>query len=978
MIKTAPPGKGLTALKTMTGAMILFAGIMVGFVSAEEGFPGIAVALSVERFEAEIRQISSAENPLQQLVLPPLQIAWTGALDLGVCRDALRLANQMIPGRIPVWLRLRLTPPPPGTQGPEIEDRVKSWVAALKRQIDFDFDGLILDADETISTELGRLVVLSCSVTLKSGLRERLIAIPGAMMDALGPAAGAYVDRYTFKAGEAWPAVMRRFAEAKILRPAFVIWDGSEDPGLREAYLESVLTSRTYSVDLFIVASGRPERLGDLLATGNILRTQIPSQLTRLQDDNSRLYVARQDGSRPRQAVFVDALLDNVVILAKIGEAAASPRPLRYISVSGDTYSLTCLDPLMPGFVPGKESLSTDVLWDRPYVLLRAKKSAAAGPRFTKSVEVTARADLSVDEIIAHWRLFNNRQKQFLKKYAATVEMDLHFQPPSLGSGFDVSLHYTYFWKDDGSQYWLQTAQYLNGIKLPGRQTFPLPMIEPDKIVVRPLELRLVDDYIYALDGRETVRGIECYAVSFKPQPEAKESLYAGKIWIDASAFRGVQMLLIQTGGTGSITGHRELQTFDLIPGPGEYLFNVLVRSDVEQKVLAAGREFLLERKYRFHQVEINAEGYEAALQEALRSENPMLTETASGLRELVKDASGARNVQEKVKKSVWSLMAGTLYDGTYSFPVPLLGVSAIDGDFLRSGGQFSVFWAGPILALNYSKKSRPNLTLGADLFLTALPRRDRVVRSRLEVDNEGVSFYSESLGARLQWQPWAGISVSTTAYLTYELFRSTDQTSPDFVLPRNGWTVNPNVTIEYSHKGYLANFAVSLYDRLGWKAWGLPASGETPQTSFTLAYARIGKQFYPSSFTRAGLELSYYTGSQLDRFSSYQPSVMSSPKIRGIPSGTVSLRNIGSAQANLGFTLFDVIRMDAYYSFAKCTEQSSPARHFDFQGLEFDFGTIGPWRSYIQGVVAFALKGLPAIYRQRWSAYLLIFIPFK
>jgi hypothetical protein len=971
MRKTSRPGK-------ITAALFLLAGIPAGFASAEQGFPGISVALSAERFEAEIGLIASAEHPIQQLVLPPVEIPWAGAFGLGASRDALRLANQTIPVRVPVWLPLRLTSPPAGMAGPEIEERVTSWLADLKSQVDFDFDGLLVEAGSGVSADVARLVVLSSSVALKTRLKERLIAVPATMMDALGPAAGAYVDRYTFRVGEDWAAEMGRFAEAKAPRPAFIVWEPGAGADAAEAYLENILSSDTESAEMFLLGAGGTDRLPALLAAGDLLRTQIAGQLSRLRGDHSILVLVRPDGSHPPQAVFVDGLLDSVAILARTGSTGAGGEPLQFVAEGGDRYGLTLYDPLESGRPPVQVSESTEVRWDRPYILLRAKKLAAASPRFAKTVEVSARVDLTVEEVIARWQRFNNRQKQLLMNYRSAVVMSLHFQPPGLGSGFDVALHYTYFWKNDGSQYWLQTAQYLNGMKIPGRQLFPLPMIEPDKVVIRPLELRLADEYVYALEGRETIRGIECYAVSFKPRPDAAERLYTGKVWIDASEFRGVRMLLVQSGGTGSILSHREVQTFDMIPGRGEYPFNILTRSDMEQKMLAAGREFLLERKYEFTGVEINAEDFEASLRDSLRGDSPMLAETASGLRELVKDASGERTVVEKVDRAVTAGIAGTLYDGSYAFPVPLLGVSAINGDFLKSGGQLSTFWAGPILALNYTKKTGSNLSLGADLFLNALARKDRVIRSGLEVESEAVSFYAESLGARLQWQPWTGFSLSATGYLTYEIFRRADETSGDFVLPRNGWTVNPNLELDVSRNGYQAQLSVSYSERLGWKDWGLPGNPDAPKKSFTLAHAKVGKQFYPTSFTRVGLELSYYTGSRLDRFSCYLPALMSTPKIRGIPSGAVSLREVGSADFNLGLTFFDIVRLDAYYSFARCTELSDPVRRFDFQGLEFDFGTVGPWRSYIQGVVSFAVKGLPDVYPQRWSAYLLIFIPFK
>ena len=86
----------------------------------------------------------------------------------------------------------------------------------------------------------------------------------------------------------------------------------------------------------------------------------------------------------------------------------------------------------------------------------------------------------------------------------------------------------------------------------------------------------------------------------FRPRPGSDKALYSGKIWIDFSSFRKVRMLLVQENCSGSILSNKELQFFDLVDGPGGERFNLLVKNDVEQKIMAAGREFLLERQYRF------------------------------------------------------------------------------------------------------------------------------------------------------------------------------------------------------------------------------------------------------------------------------------------------------------------------------------------------------------------------------------------
>ena len=47
---------------------------------------------------------------------------------------------------------------------------------------------------------------------------------------------------------------------------------------------------------------------------------------------------------------------------------------------------------------------------------------------------------------------------------------------------------------------------------------FPLPEIEPEKVMTQPLELKLTERYDYKLLGTEQVNGIMCYVVGFEPK----------------------------------------------------------------------------------------------------------------------------------------------------------------------------------------------------------------------------------------------------------------------------------------------------------------------------------------------------------------------------------------------------------------------------------------------------------------------------
>ena len=947
-------------------------------VNAADRLPVIAASLSDFGFKSEITTISESIVPIHQMVLPRLDFFPGKELDFSLNREAYLLTEKKVTSVDKFWLHIRLYRPEEGLTDTDITQGIGRWVAELKNNVNFNCGGIILDVDETCSAEVVKLAISSLSVTFKAVYKDFQLAVRCNIAEALGSTIVVYVDRHVLDVSDisCFQAV-QRMSESSLKRPTVLYGDKDIDGDIVEAYLKNYLISLKFQPELFVLP---PEQVGDierLLSTVDQIQASLPLALSLLVDDQRLFAVVAEDGGYPQQAVFIDEMLERVVILADVGAYPAKARPMRFVNQIGENYTLECFDPLRLSTGKGQAFSADSIEWSAAFILMQARRAESKEVRFTDSIVVSAEIDLSVEEIIARWQSYHARQQQMLHNYTADAEVALHFEPPGVGSGFDVTLMYDYFWKDDGSQYWEQTAQYLNGIEIKRNQSFPLPQLEPDKIVTQPLELNLTDNYSYRLEGRAKVRGAECYVISLRPSPGATGKLYSGRVWIDRYSFRRVKMLLVQDSSSGSISSNKEIQFFELIEAPDGPMLNLLVESDVDQIVLAAGREFLLERRYHFNNILINADNYNERLQDAFSGERPMFTEEAEGLRELVKDKNNIRVVQEKVDTFIWSLLVGTIYDGTYDFPIPLLGLSAIDYNFLKSGAQLSTFWAGPILAVNFTKKSNEKITFGSDLYVTALPRNDRVFRSGTEVENEALYFYSENIGIRMSWQPVTDLFIKTTGYLIYEHFRAGDDLADNFIMPRSGFTLNPNLVLEYSHRGYLGEFTLSHYERLGWREWGIPGSGEVFQDSYQRFHGKVIKQFYIGSFTRFGLEIGYYSGFNLDRFSAYQPAVFSTPKIRGFPSGTVSLEKIGIVAGNLGLTIFDFIRFDAYYNYAKCYEPANQGGDFDFHGLEFDFGTVGPWRSYIQGVLSFALAGLPDQYKARWSAYLMIFFPF-
>jgi hypothetical protein len=121
-------------------------------------------------------------------------------------------------------------------------------------------------------------------------------------------------------------------------------------------------------------------------------------------------------------------------------------------------------------------------------------------------VEVKSGIDLSVEEIIARWQQYREAQKRRLDNYEASSFMNLHFESTSVAQAFDISMRLRQFFERGGKMEFEQTELYVNGVKFSSKHEFPLPQLEPEKVLTQPLELTLNERYTYKLLGTETDR----------------------------------------------------------------------------------------------------------------------------------------------------------------------------------------------------------------------------------------------------------------------------------------------------------------------------------------------------------------------------------------------------------------------------------------------------------------------------------------
>jgi hypothetical protein len=689
------------------------------------------------------------------------------------------------------------------------------------------------------------------------------------------------------------------------------------------------------------------------------------------------------DGRPAATAVaFVGSHSADAAMLLRSGGSRDAPKVLTLASAAGaKPPQVTCVDAVdgrsldTRSAPPDRRDLVPACRADTDYVVFHARVPTGED-RLFESVSVTGRASLRVEEIIARWQAARESERAVLENYSVPCFLVLHFEATSLAAGFDVALELQQFWDRSGVNDWVQTAFRVNGVKLRRGQEFPLPQLEPDKVVTKPLELRLDDKYAYELLGTDTVDGRVCYVVGIRPG-EAAESLYTGKVWIDGTDFRQVRLRLEQRDGRNNVASHVETQEYGRVKDARGREFTLLQAIDAQDSVNLAGRSITLEKRYRFGQFTINAADFDARLASVRAADDPMFRDTENGMRALRKEGTG-RVVESAVSKRITALVAGTLFDGARSFPVPLAGISMVDFDFRKKGAQLSAFFAGPLFIANLSKQVNKDVRWGVDLSLNALPNTFYEYSGNTELAAARVRNFQQFVGGLLNWQVTPALDLSTQLDLYYDVYQATAETAPGYRVPASGVTVDIYGEAKYARKGFSTIGTMEHGHRVGWRGFGDASAPAPILPGWTRYSLEVSQHLFVGKLTRGGVSAGYFGGRDLDRFSRYFPSFVKRPTIDGLPSGVDAFDEVTTLGGYYGFNVLDLAKLQGSYTHAwtRNKDEGNALRQFD--GLNFSIGTAGPFGTFVQGSIAVALRGNLERYTTRWGTYLIFVRPWK
>ena len=586
---------------------------------------------------------------------------------------------------------------------------------------------------------------------------------------------------------------------------------------------------------------------------------------------------------------------------------------------------------------------------------------------------VTAERQLTVDEIIARHQQQQRGQDALVRTYVATARMEQHFRPTMTDPGYDVVTENRYYVADDGVE-WEELSFAVNGSRW-GSDRPPFPLLQPEKVLSLPLQLRFTTDYRYWLAGSERVGGYDCYVVRFEPLAGG-QSLYRGTLWIDRRTFARVRVQAVQTGLSAPVVSNEEIQTYAAVTSIGNMPVFLFTGLEARQIILIAGRNLLVEKRVTFADFVVNGEQFAESRAEARRSDRVMFKETDRGLRYYVKKGS-ERVVSERATSKAKALAMGVTLDPSYAFPLPIFGINYLNFEFRgRPDTQVAILFAGVLAAGNLQ---RPRFVgpfdASVDFFAIAVPSTDAVYDESGERRDERLLTWPLSTGANLGWQYTAFQKVTAQYQFRFDGFAGERTTTDAFRVPASTVTNGFGGAWEYKRGGYSALLNGTWFARAAWRDWGFAAggAGQATERRYVKYGASLSRDFYFNVFHKIHLNAAWFGGRDLDRFAKYQFGMFDDTRIHGVPASGVRFGELGVLRGSYSLNIFEQYRLDLFLERAWGRDRGFDAEWQPITGIGAAVNFRAPWNTILRADAGRSF--LPDRYRGVGSATLQIML---
>ncbi len=592
------------------------------------------------------------------------------------------------------------------------------------------------------------------------------------------------------------------------------------------------------------------------------------------------------------------------------------------------------------------------------------------GSSYATSVEVQKETLPRVEEIVFRHQQAQAAQDAVLQNYIAHVRIEQHFHPSPADPAYNLVTENRLF-SEHGAVEWEELSFELNGAKwTTNRPAFPL--VQPEKVLSLPLDLRLNQDYAYRLDGLDTIGGRPAFVVRFDPA-DATHAFYRGTVWIDRATFVRLKVQAVETKLSGPVVSNDETQLFEPfgdIDGRPVWLLN---RLSSKQIFLIAGRSVLIERELHLSDFVLNASEFDRERSAARASNRIMYRDTDEGVRYLVKRGE-TRVVSNRMTTSARAFVIGADIDPSFDRPLPIGGLNILDFNFLNRNLQLALLYGGVIA---FGNIQHANLWGGrfdasVDFFGLALKANDDVFDAQGKRSGERVNRIPVGAGLNLGYQLTPFQKLSGHYEFKYDAYFRDATTASSFVIPSSTATDGAGAGYEYRQRGYSLLANVAAYRRSTWDAWGQGDGFDARDRTYTKYDLGLSKDFTFATFHTIHLNGTYFGGQRLDRFSMYQFGLFDATRMHGVPSA-VRFGDLGMFRGSYSFNLFDQYRVDLFVDHASGRDPQGDRVWRQVTGTGIRLNLRAPRNTILQ--VDFGKSVLPDVYRGAGSMVLQILL---
>jgi hypothetical protein len=579
---------------------------------------------------------------------------------------------------------------------------------------------------------------------------------------------------------------------------------------------------------------------------------------------------------------------------------------------------------------------------------------------------VMGESPLSADEIVAQARGWMAVQSRKLLSFIADMSVTYSLRVGNLNETFDLMIRGPYFSARGEPFDWVQRDFYLNNIKWKSRKPPKIPLLQPEKVGIVPLEIELSEQYRYQRGRDDRISDVPVFTIHFKPGPGlGDKATFSGRLWIRKKDGAVLRKELTQLNLKGEVVSNVETQTLSPLGQNGDTWLTTRVVG--HQIFNIAGVPTHVEKHIRFENIRLNPPDFSLQRQAALDSDARMVRDTKEGMRYLVKDKdTGDRKVEWKQSKTQTAAIFGTFYDSSFAFPVPLAGINYLNFDIggQGKGRQTNILFGGAMLMANYTDPSLlgSKISFSANFSGIAFASRNKVFRNLILCPGETIR--EQILKGHISF----GLSLSPVLKVSAYLFADAtffsahpEETSEAFIMPQDHLNYGIKLKADANFKGTSLSWWGEYGLRSAWDFWGLPGQSDymENQRSFFRWRFILGKDFHIALFRKLQTKLTWLSGQRLDRFSAYKFGFFSELRVSGFSSGTIRAEQ--ALMLNLAYTyqLGQSFCLEFKYDSILVGNKQEKSRRRYFSGLALAASTALPvW----DGMLLKLEAGIPVV----------------